>query len=91
MYFKTAESEGKVYHKTQKPVILMEYFIKTYTNENDLVLDFTMGSGSTIRACNNLNRNAIGIDNGKCEKEGSEYFGMPWKEIVADLIKKDNK
>ena len=48
-------------HPTQKPVALMEYLIKTYTNENETVLDFTMGSGSTMVACKNLNRNGIGI------------------------------
>ena len=62
VYFKTAESEGKVYHSTQKPVKLMEYLIKTYTDENDLVLDFTMGSGSTGVACMNTNRRFIGIE-----------------------------
>ena len=40
----------------------MEYLIKTYTNENELVLDFTMGSGTTGVACKNLNRNFIGIE-----------------------------
>jgi DNA modification methylase len=49
-------------HPTQKPVALMEYLIKTYTNEGELVLDFTMGSGTTGVACNNLNRNFIGIE-----------------------------
>ena len=49
-------------HPTQKPVALMEYLIKTYTNENETVLDFTMGSGATICACKNTNRNAIGIE-----------------------------
>lgn len=49
-------------HPTQKPVALMEYLIKTYTNENETVLDFTMGSGSTGVACKNLNRNFIGIE-----------------------------
>lgn len=49
-------------HPTQKPVELMEYLIKTYTNENDTVLDFTMGSGTTGVACKNLNRNFIGIE-----------------------------
>lgn len=61
-YFKTAESEGKTWHKTQKPVALLEYLIKTYTLENELVLDFTMGSGSTGVACKNLNRRFIGIE-----------------------------
>ena len=49
-------------HPTQKPVALLEYLIKTYTNEGDLVLDFTMGSGSTGVACVNTNRNFIGIE-----------------------------
>jgi DNA modification methylase len=49
-------------HPTQKPVALMEYLIKTYTNENEIVLDFTMGSGSTGVAAKNLNRNFIGIE-----------------------------
>lgn len=49
-------------HPTQKPVALMEYLIKTYTNEGDTVLDFTMGSGTTGVACKNLNRHFIGIE-----------------------------
>lgn len=52
-------------HPTQKPVALLEYLIKTYTNENDTVLDFTMGSGSTGVASKNLNRNFIGIEKDK--------------------------
>ena len=49
-------------HPTQKPVALLEYLIKTYTNEGELVLDFTMGSGSTGVACLNTNRRFIGIE-----------------------------
>ena len=49
-------------HPTQKPVELIEYLIKTYTNENDIVLDPFMGSGTTGVACKNLNRNFIGIE-----------------------------
>ena len=49
-------------HPTQKPVALMEYLIKTYTNEGETVLDFTMGSGTTGVACKNLHRNFIGIE-----------------------------
>jgi site-specific DNA-methyltransferase (adenine-specific) len=49
-------------HPTQKPTDLLEYLIKTYTNENEIVLDFTMGSGSTGVACMNLNRRFIGIE-----------------------------
>lgn len=55
-------SKEKVAHPTQKPVKLLEYLIKTYTNEQDIVLDFTMGSGSTGVACVNTNRNFIGIE-----------------------------
>ena len=49
-------------HPTQKPVALLEYLIRTYTNEGETVLDFTMGSGSTGVACVNTNRNFIGIE-----------------------------
>ena len=53
---------GKKLHSTQKPLELMEYLVKTYTNESENVLDFTMGSGTTMVACKNLNRNGIGIE-----------------------------
>ena len=49
-------------HPTQKPVALMEYLIKTYTNEGETVLDFTCGSGTTGVACKNTNREFIGIE-----------------------------
>lgn len=49
-------------HPTQKPVALLEYLIKTFSNEGDTVLDFTMGSGSTGVACKNTNRTFIGIE-----------------------------
>lgn len=55
-------SKEFVKHPTQKPVTLLEYLIKTYTNEGETVLDFTMGSGSTGIACLNTNRNFIGIE-----------------------------
>ena len=61
-YFKTSEAEGRVLHPTQKPVALMEYLIKTYTNKGDTVLDNCMGSGTTGVACKNLGRNFIGIE-----------------------------
>jgi site-specific DNA-methyltransferase (adenine-specific) len=60
-YFVTAEREGKL-HPTQKPIKLIEYFVNTYSNENDTILDNTMGSGTTMLACKNLNRNGIGIE-----------------------------
>ena len=53
---------NKTVHPTQKPVPLMEYLVKTYTKETETVLDFTMGSGTTGVACNNLDRNFIGIE-----------------------------
>ena len=53
---------NKRYHPTQKPVALLQYLIKTYTKENETVLDFTMGSGSTGVACMNANRKFIGIE-----------------------------
>ena len=49
-------------HPTQKPIALIEYLIKTYTNEGDMVLDNCMGSGTTLVACKKLNRKAIGIE-----------------------------
>ena len=59
--FNTACGRDK-HHPTQKPVALMEYLIRTYTNEGDTVLDFTMGSGSTGVACANTGRKFIGIE-----------------------------
>ena len=53
---------GDKLHPTQKPLELCEWLIKTYSNEGDLILDFCMGSGTTIEACINTNRNYIGIE-----------------------------
>ena len=63
------------YHPTQKPIKLLEWLIKTYTNEGDLVLDFTMGSGSTGVACLNTNRKFIGIELDK------KYFNIAKQRI----------
>ena len=79
IYFKTSENSGDHFHPTQKPVALMEYLIKTYTNENETVLDFTMGSGTTMVACKNLNRNGIGIELDK------EYFEIA-KNRIEDIL-----
>ena len=70
-------SKDKGFHPTQKPVALMEYLIRTYTNENETVLDFTMGSGTTGVACANTNRKFIGIELDK------GYF-----DIAKDRIEK---
>lgn len=66
---------GNLLHPTRKPVPLLEYLIKTYTLENEMVLDFTMGSGSTGVACKNLNRKFIGIEQDK------SYFEIAKKRI----------
>jgi site-specific DNA-methyltransferase (adenine-specific) len=63
------------YHPTQKPILLLEDLIKTYTNENDVVLDFTMGSGSTGVACKNLGRKFIGIE------QDANYFEIAKNRI----------
>lgn len=67
-------------HSTQKPVSLCEYLIKTYTNEGETVLDFTMGSGTTGVACVNTNRNFIGIE------LDETYFNIA-KERISNHIK----
>lgn len=69
------DGRNKRVHPTQKPVALLEYLIKTYTNEGDTVLDNTMGSGSTGVACVNLNRNFIGIE------LDENYFNIAKKRI----------
>lgn len=56
------QSQNGELHPTQKPVTLMEYLIRTYTNQGETVLDFTMGSGTTGVACANTNRHFIGIE-----------------------------
>lgn len=68
-------------HPTQKPVALLEYLIKTYTNEGDVVLDFTMGSGSTGVACKNLNRKFIGIE------LDDNYFEIAKKRIEETPVR----
>ena len=69
-------------HPTQKPVALMEYLIRTYTNEGQTVLDFTMGSGTTGVACMNTSREFIGIE--KDEK----YFEAARKRIILAVRSK---
>ena len=62
IYIKTAESEGKVVHPTQKPIELGRYFIRTYSNPGDIILDNTCGSGSFLVAALMEGRNFIGIE-----------------------------
>jgi site-specific DNA-methyltransferase (adenine-specific) len=79
LYYPNNEIEYKYIkkpqHPTQKPVAIMEYLIKTYTNKNETVLDFTMGSGSTGVACVNAKRNFIGIE------IDENYFNIAKKRI----------
>ena len=77
--------QKKAIHPTQKPVALLEYLIKTYTNENDTVLDFTMGSGSTGVACKNLNRNFIGIE------KDENYYNIAKQRIEGGFVLKCQK
>ena len=63
------------HHPTQKPILLLEDLIKTFSNEKDLVVDLTMGSGSTGVACNNTNRNFIGIE------QDENYFNIAQQRI----------
>ena len=57
-----SNSNHKSLHPTQKPVVLLEYMINTYTNKEEVVLDFAMGSGSTGVACHNLGRHFVGFE-----------------------------
>lgn len=66
------------FHPTQKPVELLAYLIKTYTNEGDTVLDFTMGSGSTGVACKKTGRSFIGIE------KDPEYFKIAEERILNE-------
>ena len=73
--FSKANNKDSKLHPTQKPLELLEYLVRTYTNENDIILDNTMGSGTTMLACKNLGRNGIGI-----EKE-EKYFKIAQERV----------
>lgn len=68
------------FHPTQKPVALLEYLIKTYTNEGDTVLDCMMGSGSTMVACVNTNRKGVGIE------LMEEYYDIAVNRVKAAMV-----
>ena len=78
-YFKS----DRGFHPTQKPVALLEYLIKTYTNEGEMVLDNTMGSGSTGVACVNANRKFIGIE------LDEKYYDISYKRIKNAINEKE--
>ena len=74
------DQQKENYHPTQKPVALLEWLLKTYSNEGDLVMDNCMGSGSTGVACVNLNRNFIGME------LTEQYFEVA-KERIEKVVK----
>jgi DNA modification methylase len=80
-----ANSSNKSLHPTQKPTELIEYLIKTYTLEDETVLDFTMGSGTTGVACMNTGRKFIGIE------IDHEYFKIAEKRIEESKFEKEYK
>ena len=71
---------GEKNHPSAKPVSLLEYLIKTYSQENDTVLDYSMGSGSTGIACLNTNRNFIGIE------KDTDFFNSAAKRLSSHLL-----
>ena len=80
--FTVSMSSEERYHNTQKPVDLLEYLIKTYTNEGELVLDATIGSGSTAVACINTNRHFIGFE------LNEKYFDIANQRIAEAQARK---
>jgi len=78
-YFKTAESEGKTTHPTQKPVALMDYFIKTYSNEGETILDNVMGTGATGVAAVRNGRSFIGVELDK------GYYDVATQRILNEV------
>lgn len=97
VYCKTAESEGKVYHPTQKPIELGQYLIRTYTKEGDIVLDNACGSGSFLVAAAKENRKYIGIEKNEDillhKKEPIDYIQVSTKRIeeVVNQTKQNDK
>lgn len=71
------ESQGNTIHSTQKPVPLMEYLIKTYTNEGETVLDFCAGSGTTGIACQNINRKFVLIE------RDQKYYDLIMRDVAG--------
>lgn len=86
IYFKTAESEGEVYHPTQKPIELGRYLIKTYTNPGDVVLDNTSGSGSFLVAAMLEGRDFIGIELNEDSKQFKEE-DVDFIEVTKERLK----
>ena len=90
LYFKTAESEGKVFHPTQKPVELARYLIRTFSKAGDVILDNTCGAGSFLVAAILEGRNFIGIEKNEdvalFKNEPVDYIGISKKRIKEAVI-----
>lgn len=90
IYYKTSESEGTVWHPTQKPIELGRYLIRTFTNSGDIILDNTCGSGSYLVAAALEGRNFIGIEKGDdtelFKKDLIDYVDLSKKRIMNALI-----
>ena len=82
-FFSNHNQKADRFHPTQKPVPLLEYLIKTYTNEGDTVLDNTMGSGTTGVACVNTNRSFIGME------LDDKYFEIAKERIEKAIAEKE--
>lgn len=95
IYVKTAESEGEVLHPTQKPVELGRYLIRTYTNQGDVVLDNTFGSGSFLVAALLEGRNFIGIEKNEdvalFKKEKIDYINVAKRRLFLVWESLDKK
>lgn len=74
-------------HPTQKPIALLRWLIRSYTNPGDTVLDNACGSGSTCMAAKLESRNWIGFDNGLCQSKDEHLDGKPWAEIATERMK----
>lgn len=90
VYFKTAESEGEVYHPTQKPIDLGRYLIRTFTNKGDIILDNACGSGSFLVSAILEGRRFIGIELNKNSVLHHEKK-MDYIKICNDRIEKAKK
>lgn len=93
IYIKTAENEGEVVHPTQKPIELGRYFVRTYSNPGDVILDNTFGSGSFLVAALMEGRNFIGIEKNEdvtlFKKEPIDYIEVAKQRLYAAWMNLD--
>ena len=95
IYVKTAENEGEVVHPTQKPIELGRYFVRTYSNPGDVILDNTFGSGSFLVAALMEGRNFIGIEKNEdvalFKKDHIDYIDVAKQRLRLAWDKLDKK